>query len=108
MLFNVHFNALFIREPCLPRGERKSNTRKQARRYRSQTNSQTASSSVSKKDLRSSSLEHLLVGWCAEQSSGDFVKMLQIPSFSTAFVEHPGVLCQMTHHVNPENHESNY
>ena len=50
-------------------------------RYRSQANSQTASSWASKKDLRSSSLEHLLVVWCAELSSDGLVKTLQIPFF---------------------------
>ena len=60
-----------------------------------------------RKFLVSSSLEHLLIVWCAELSSDGLVKTPQIQSFSTAFVDHPGDLCQMTNHVNPENCESN-
>ena len=35
------------------------------------------------------------------------MKTLQIQSFSTEFVEHPGDCCQMTSRENPENPESN-
>ena len=52
-------------------------------------------------------LEHLLVVWYAELSSDDLVKTLQIQSFSTASVEHPGDSCQMTSREKPENQESN-
>ena len=45
--------------------------------------------------------------WCAELSKDGLVKTLQIQSFSTASVEHPGDCCQMTNHANPESQESN-
>ena len=43
---------------------------------------------------------------CRSVSDG-LVKTLQTQSCSTTLVEHPGELCQMTNHMNPENHESN-
>ena len=52
-------------------------------------------------------LEHLLVVWYAELSKDGLLKTLQIRSFSTASVEHPGESCQMTSHENPESQESN-
>ena len=42
----------------------------------------------------------MLVVWYAELSPDGLVKTLQILSFSTVSVEHPGDCCQMTNHVN--------
>ena len=52
-------------------------------------------------------LERVLVVWCVELSKDGLVKTLQIRSFSTASVEHPGDSCQVTNHANPESQESN-
>ena len=60
------------------------------------------SSCASKEARRSSSRGHLLVAWFAEPSKDGLVKTLQIRSFSTAFLEHPGDCCQMTSRENPE------
>ena len=87
---NVHFRVRLTDEPCLQHGEKRSCTWKRARRrFRSQTSFWTVSSWASKKVLRSSLWEHLLVVWYAELSKDGLVKTLQIRFFSTASVETP-------------------
>ena len=51
--------------------------------------------------------EVLLIVWYAELSKDGLVKTLQILSFSTSSVEHPGDGCQLTSHEKPESQESN-
>ena len=93
-----------IHEPCLQHGEKRSCTWKRARRrFRSQTSFWTVSSWASRKFLRSSLWEHLLVVWYAELSKDGLVETLQIQALSTASVEHPGDCCQMTSRENPLN-----
>ena len=61
----MHFSVRLTHEPCLQHGETRSCTWKRARRrFRSQTSFWTVSSWASKKALRSSLWEHLLVVVC--------------------------------------------
>ena len=80
-----------------------SEQKRARRRFRSQTSFWTVSSWASRKVLRSSLWEYLLVVWFAELSKDGRVRMQQNQSFSTASVEHPGDCCQRTNHENQES-----
>ena len=65
------------------------------RRHGSQTNSITVSFGHRRRMRGVDPMEHHLVVWCAELSNDDLVRIPQTQYFSTVFVEHPGISCQM-------------